>query len=65
MRLAAQAREGEANEELIRFLARALGVPRSRVTILSGQASRTKRVSVSGDGRLLESAVRVLFPGGP
>ena len=38
--------DGAANEELIRFLANELSIPRARVTIVSGQSSRTKRISV-------------------
>ena len=40
--------EGAANEELIRFLANRLGVPRSAVVIVSGHTSRRKRVAVEG-----------------
>jgi len=40
--------DGEANAELVRFVAKALGVPRSRVTLVAGEASRHKRVKVSG-----------------
>jgi uncharacterized protein (TIGR00251 family) len=40
--------DGAANEELIRFLARQLGVPRSAVTIVSGQGARSKRVRIDG-----------------
>jgi uncharacterized protein (TIGR00251 family) len=40
--------DGAANEELIRFLAKELSIPRAMVTIISGQTSRTKRISVQG-----------------
>jgi uncharacterized protein (TIGR00251 family) len=40
--------EGAANEELIRVLAKAFGVPRSAVTIEAGVRSRIKRVLVAG-----------------
>lgn len=40
--------DGEANLELVRFLAGELGVARSRVTILSGLTGRAKRVAVAG-----------------
>jgi uncharacterized protein (TIGR00251 family) len=40
--------DGAANEELISFLAEALGVPRRAVRIVSGQSSRTKTVEVEG-----------------
>jgi len=48
IRLAAPPVEGEANEELIRFLARLFGVARQQVAIISGATSRNKSVRVSG-----------------
>lgn len=48
IRLKAPPVEGAANDELIRFLAKKLGVPRHAVRIVSGATSRTKRVSVDG-----------------
>jgi len=45
VRLQAPPVEGAANDELIAVLARALGVPRRDVTIVSGDRSRDKRVS--------------------
>jgi uncharacterized protein len=40
--------EGRANEACIEFLAKLLKVPRSSVTIASGQSSRLKVIRVSG-----------------
>jgi hypothetical protein len=40
--------DGEANEELIRVLAKALSVPRRCVEIVSGHSSKLKQVRVSG-----------------
>ena len=54
LRVAAPPVDGEANDELIRFLAKALGVPKSAVAIMSGATGRTKRVRVEGVS--LESA---------
>ena len=48
VRLTAPPVEGRANDALRRLLAEELNVPVSAVTILSGEASRTKRVSVAG-----------------
>jgi uncharacterized protein (TIGR00251 family) len=40
--------EGRANEACIRFLAEFLKVPRSSITIASGQSSRNKVIRVAG-----------------
>lgn len=41
--------EGAANRRLIRFLADRLGVPKSRIRIVSGNTSRTKQLEIEGD----------------
>ncbi len=48
VRLAAPPVDGAANEELIRFLARLLGVSCHQIEIISGATSRHKLVAVSG-----------------
>ena len=48
IRLAAPPVDGEANDELIRFLAKVLGVPKGAVEIASGSTGRRKRVRVKG-----------------
>lgn len=40
--------DGRANEACITFFAELLGVPRSSVTITSGQSSRNKVIRVTG-----------------
>ena len=40
--------DGEANDELIRFLSKLLSIPRSNIEIVSGETSRSKRIRVSG-----------------
>ena len=40
--------EGAANRALVEFLAKALDVPRSAVRLVSGEASRSKVVQVTG-----------------
>jgi uncharacterized protein len=42
-----QAVEGKANEAVVRLLAEHLGVPRSRVQLASGAASRIKRFRIT------------------
>ena len=48
IRLAAPPVDGKANAALIAFVARALDVSRSQVELISGTASRQKRVRVTG-----------------
>lgn len=48
IRLAAPPVNGAANDELVRFLAERLGVPRSAVTITAGHAGRRKSVKITG-----------------
>lgn len=45
--LAAKPEKGEANQELINYLAKLLGVRKYQVKIISGLAERTKLVKVS------------------
>ncbi|MEA2575510.1 MAG: uncharacterized protein QOH93_2808 [Chloroflexia bacterium] len=40
--------EGAANKALVEFLAKVLGVPRSSVSLISGETSRQKTVKVLG-----------------
>ena len=40
--------DGRANEALIAFLAEALRLPRSRITLITGQTSRTKLIRITG-----------------
>ena len=56
VRLNAPPVEGAANRELIEVIARALNVPRRSVTIVSGERSRHKRVSVVGITREVAEA---------
>jgi uncharacterized protein (TIGR00251 family) len=48
VRLTAPPVEGAANAELVEVIAKALGVPKRSVTIVSGERSRQKRVGVVG-----------------
>ena len=57
IRLAAPPVDGAANEELVRFMAKLLGVSPSSVTIRSGQSGRTKLLEISGVTRQHVAAV--------
>jgi uncharacterized protein YggU (UPF0235/DUF167 family) len=49
VRVAATPERGEANEELVQFLARALGLPRAAVRVARGRTSRDKLMEVDVD----------------
>ncbi len=46
IRIAAQPKEGEANEELVRFISEALSISRKDIEIVSGHRSSSKVVMV-------------------
>ncbi len=48
IRLNAPPVEGKANEALVRFLSKALGVPKSRIALVVGERGRNKVVRVDG-----------------
>jgi uncharacterized protein (TIGR00251 family) len=50
VRIAAPPVEGAANEELVRLLARVLGVPRNAIDITVGHTSKRKTVRVTSGG---------------
>lgn len=60
--------DGTANAALLRYVARLLGVPRSRVTLVRGHTGRDKCIAVEGvaagalRARLLESAASNRLP---
>ncbi len=59
IRLSAPALDGKANAELVKFLSKKLGLPKSAIRIKSGERSREKIVELEADfdcaGALLES----------
>ena len=58
VRVAAPPVDGAANEALIDCLARALGVPKRAVRIVSGGRGRQKRVAIAG---VTEAQIRALL----
>ena len=48
VRLSAPPVEGAANDLLVEYLAKILSVPRRQISILSGEKSRDKRLSIDG-----------------
>ena len=53
VRVRAIADGGEANRAVTELLAKALGVPKGKVKILSGVTSRLKQVAVDGNPKVL------------
>jgi uncharacterized protein YggU (UPF0235/DUF167 family) len=60
MRVRAVAEGGAANRAVVELLATALGVPRTKVRVLSGTTSRLKQIAVDGDPAKLGDALRKL-----
>jgi len=60
VRVRAIADGGEANRAVGELLARALGVPKAHVRLLSGATSRLKQVAVAGDPARLGETLRKL-----
>jgi uncharacterized protein (TIGR00251 family) len=60
--LAAPPVDGAANAELLRFLAKTTGIPQSRVTLVSGERARHKRVHFAAieEQTLLEALLAAL-----
>jgi hypothetical protein len=50
IRLNSPAVEGKANDALIRFLSKRLGIAKSRISIIQGERNRNKLVSIEGVG---------------
>ena len=60
LRVRAVAEGGAANRAVTELLARALGVPKRSVRLVSGASSRLKQVAVEGDGERLGESLRRL-----
>ena len=58
VRVAAPPVESKANDALVRLLAKALGLPKSRVGIVAGARSREKTVGI--DGLTRDDVLRLL-----
>ena len=52
-RVRAAPSEGEANDALVRLIAKALAVAPRDVSIVGGATSRIKRIAVAGNGEML------------
>ncbi len=61
IRLKAQPIEGQANEELIRFIATQIKVPKKQISVVRGITSRLKVVEIKAQ-REIEEISRLLLP---
>lgn len=60
VRVRAAPSEGEANDALVRLIAKSLRVPPRAVDLISGQTSRVKRLKIAGPAiALMESLERI------
>jgi hypothetical protein len=57
VRVRALPAEGEANEALIRLIAKAVGVPSRDVTLVAGATARLKRLTIAGHGPTVIAAL--------
>jgi uncharacterized protein (TIGR00251 family) len=48
IKLTAPAIEGKANKSLLSFLAKRLGLPKTKIQMISGERSRTKSIRIHG-----------------
>jgi uncharacterized protein (TIGR00251 family) len=62
LKLQAQPIEGKANEALVKFLAAALSVPKSAVTITHGQTNKRKLVEIRSAVLTVEEVGQRLAP---
>jgi uncharacterized protein len=57
VRVRAAPSEGEANDALVRLLAKSLGVAASQVSLIAGATARIKRLKVEGAGPSLAATL--------
>lgn len=56
VRITAPPVDGKANQHLIKYLAKAFGVAKGQVTLLSGITGRDKRLAIEAPGKLPAAA---------
>ena len=62
VRVRAAPSEGEANDALVRLIAKAIGVPPRAVNLISGHTSRVKRLKIDGSAIALAEALERICP---
>ena len=61
LRVAAVPDKGKANAAVAALLAKALGVPKSAITVTSGETARLKTLGIVGDGEALAERLALLL----
>jgi len=64
VRVRAAPNEGEANDALVRLIAKVVGVPPRAVNLITGHASRLKRLKIDGSAIALVAALERICPSG-
>ena len=62
VRVRAAPSEGDANDALVRLIAKALGVPPRAVNLITGHAARLKRLKIDGSAIALAEALERICP---
>lgn len=60
LRVKAVPDKGRANAAVIALLAKALGIPKSAITLTAGDTARQKTLALTGDGPALAAAITAL-----
>ncbi|KQN36727.1 hypothetical protein ASG37_13330 [Sphingomonas sp. Leaf407] len=63
LRIAAPPVDGAANAEVVRFVAKQLGIAKGKVTIVKGETARVKQVRITGDPAVLAATLQALAAG--
>jgi uncharacterized protein len=61
VRVRAAPTEGEANDALVKLIAKTLGIPPRGVSLVAGATSRIKRIAIAGDGPTLAAALEKII----
>jgi uncharacterized protein (TIGR00251 family) len=64
IRVRAAPSDGEANAALVAFLAKLMGLPRSRVRLVAGASARLKTVLLEGDSAVLLARLEAFLAAG-
>jgi uncharacterized protein (TIGR00251 family) len=62
VRVAAAPHAGEANDALLRLIAKTLRVPLQDIRVTTGAAARVKRLAIAGDPPTLMAALEKIVP---